>query len=77
MTAKSLKVAALPPVGLSGAAYLYGYARAWARRAERIEDPAFARFVRRDLRGRVLDRLRSLLDLRRRGLLHGTGQAPS
>ncbi len=77
VTLKSFKVAALPPVGLSGAAYLYGYARAWARRAPRIEDPAFARFVRRDLRERVLDRGRSLLNLRRRGLVHGTGQAPS
>lgn len=51
---KAVKVARLAPVGLSGAAYLYGYGRAWARRAPRVEDEAFARFVRRELRARML-----------------------
>ena len=44
VTFKAFKVAALPPVGLSGLAYLYGYARAWVRSAPRVEDPEFARY---------------------------------
>jgi glycosyltransferase involved in cell wall biosynthesis len=54
VTLKSAKVAALRPRGISGLAYLYGYARAWARSAPRVEDPEFRRFVRRELRGRLL-----------------------
>ncbi len=60
VTLKAVKVARLPPVGLSGAAYLYGYGRAWARRAPRVEDEAFARFVRRELRARLLGRRRAV-----------------
>jgi biofilm PGA synthesis N-glycosyltransferase PgaC len=67
---KAFKVAALPPVGLSGLAYLYGYARAWLRSAPRIEDPEFARFVRRDLRCRLLARLSTFR-------IDGTRQASS
>jgi glycosyltransferase involved in cell wall biosynthesis len=54
VTLKSLKVASMRPRGISGIAYLYGYARAWVRSAERVEDPEFRRFVRRELRGRLL-----------------------
>jgi poly-beta-1,6-N-acetyl-D-glucosamine synthase len=60
VTFKAFKVAALPPVGLSGLAYLYGYARAWWRSAPRVEDPEFRRFVRRDLRARLIGRLSNL-----------------
>lgn len=77
VTCKAVKVAALPPRGLSGLAYLYGYARAWVRSAPRVEDPEFRRFVRRDLRGRVLARARRVVPIRHRSLVHGTGQAPS
>jgi glycosyltransferase involved in cell wall biosynthesis len=51
---KSLKVASLPPRGISGLAYLYGYFRALARSAPRIEDEAFRGFARRELRARLL-----------------------
>jgi glycosyltransferase involved in cell wall biosynthesis len=54
VTLKSAKVARMPPRGLSGVAFLYGYVRAWARSAPRIEDPQFARFVQRELRGRLV-----------------------
>ena len=53
---KSLKVARLPPVGISGGAFLYGYARAWARSAPRVEDDEFRRFVRAELRARLVPR---------------------
>ena len=42
-----------PPRGLSGVAYLYGYARAAVRRTERVDDPAYRRFARRELRSRM------------------------
>jgi hypothetical protein len=51
---RSLKVARRRPLGLSGAAFLYGYARAGARRVEQVPDPAYRRFTRRELRGRML-----------------------
>ena len=54
VTLKAAKVARMAPFGVSGAAYLYGYARAWVRSAPRVEDPEFRRFVRRELRGRML-----------------------
>jgi hypothetical protein len=38
---------------VSGLAFFYGYARAAALRTERVPDPAFRRFVRRELRQRV------------------------
>jgi hypothetical protein len=37
------------PYGLSGLAYLYGYLRAAARRAPRVEDEEFRAFVRREV----------------------------
>ena len=58
---RSVKVAASRPEGLSGAAFLYGYLRAAARRRERVADPQYRRFVRRELRARLagLARLRT------------------
>ena len=52
--ARSVKVASFPPVGLSGAAFVWGYARAAMTRAPRVEDNEFKRFVRGELRSRVL-----------------------
>jgi hypothetical protein len=51
---RALKMARRRPVGLSGAAFLLGYARAAVRRVERVPDPAYRRFTRRELRGRML-----------------------
>jgi poly-beta-1,6-N-acetyl-D-glucosamine synthase len=50
---RSLKVARVPPRGLSGAAFLYGYARAAALRKPRVDDREFRRFARRELRMRI------------------------
>ncbi|HTR73909.1 MAG TPA: glycosyltransferase [Solirubrobacterales bacterium] len=55
---RSLKIATARPEGISGAAFLYGYLRAAARRTPRVEDPEFRRAVRRETRGRVLAKLR-------------------
>lgn len=57
VTARSLKIAASAPRGLSGLAFLYGYARAALRRAPRVEDEEFKRAVRRELRDRIRARL--------------------
>jgi hypothetical protein len=54
VTLRSVKVAGSWPVGLSGVAFLYGYLRSAARREPRVDDPAFRRLVRRELRGRLL-----------------------
>lgn len=50
---RSFKVALSRPAGVSGAAFLWGYASAAVSRAPRVEDPAFARFVRAELSGRA------------------------
>lgn len=50
---RSLKVAKVPPVGLSGIAFIYGYCRAAVRRVPQVEDDEFRRFVRRELRARM------------------------
>ncbi len=42
------------PYGLSGASFLSGYAVARARRRPKLEDEDFRRFVRRELRGRLV-----------------------
>ena len=55
---RSLKVAMLPPRGLSGVAFLTGYARAGWRRVPRADDPEYRRFVRAELRGRLRGTLR-------------------
>ena len=56
---RSFKVARVPPWGLSGLAFLFGYLRAAARRVPRVEDRDFRRFVRGELRARMLRPLRS------------------
>ena len=50
---RSVKEAAYKPVGLTGVAFLYGYLRSAARREPRVDDEAFRRFVRRELRERL------------------------
>jgi biofilm PGA synthesis N-glycosyltransferase PgaC len=50
---RSLKLACWRPYGLSGLAFFYGYARAFARREDRVEDERFRRFVAAELRQRV------------------------
>ncbi len=66
---RSFKVARTPPRGLSGVAFLYGYLRSAVRRTPRVDDPAFRLFVRRELRGRMLDALR-----RRGGASHASAR---
>jgi poly-beta-1,6-N-acetyl-D-glucosamine synthase len=51
--ARSFKVALQRPVGISGAAFLYGYLRAFLRSDPKVEDEGFKRFVRRELRSRI------------------------
>jgi poly-beta-1,6-N-acetyl-D-glucosamine synthase len=51
---RSFKEATSRPRGLSGLAFFYGYLSSAIRRAPRVEDPAFRRFVRRELRARML-----------------------
>jgi hypothetical protein len=53
VTLRAVRLAATPPRGLSGAAYLYGYVRAAARRTERVPDADYRRFTRRELRRRM------------------------
>jgi len=50
---RSLKIARSRPVGLSGVAFFYGFVRSAARRVERVPDPEFRRFARRELRRRM------------------------
>ncbi|MGA7704178.1 MAG: glycosyltransferase family A protein [Solirubrobacteraceae bacterium] len=57
---RSLKVARNNPVGLSGVAFVYGYARAWATRVERVPDREYRRFVRREINGRMWGALSGL-----------------
>jgi glycosyltransferase involved in cell wall biosynthesis len=54
VTLRSVKVARRAPLGLSGAAFLFGYLRAAARRVERVPDAEYRRFTRRELRRRML-----------------------
>jgi len=57
VTLRAFKVARARPRGLSGLAFLYGYLRSAVLRVPRVEDPAFRRFVRRELRERMRDAL--------------------
>jgi poly-beta-1,6-N-acetyl-D-glucosamine synthase len=50
---RALKVGRARPVGIGGAAFLYGYLHAAVSRTARFDDPALRRFVRRELRARV------------------------
>ena len=51
---RSVKVAGSKPIGLSGMAFLWGYAQAALTSSPKVEDEEFRRFVRRELRGRLL-----------------------
>ena len=53
VTLRAFKVARARPRGLSGLAFLYGYLRSAVLRVQRVDDPAFRRFVRRELRERL------------------------
>jgi biofilm PGA synthesis N-glycosyltransferase PgaC len=50
---RSVKIARDRPVGISGIAFFYGYVRSAVRRVERVPDPEFRRFARRELRARM------------------------
>jgi biofilm PGA synthesis N-glycosyltransferase PgaC len=60
VTLRSLKEARRWPLGISGVAFLYGYLRAALRSQPRVDDDEFRRFVRRELRGRMLRPLQTL-----------------
>jgi biofilm PGA synthesis N-glycosyltransferase PgaC len=51
--ARAFKVARLQPRGASGAAYLYGYARAAARRVPQVDVDGYREFVRTEQRRRM------------------------
>ncbi len=51
---RAIKVGTRRPAVLSGLAFFYGFARAAARRVERVPDPDYRRFTRRELRRRML-----------------------
>lgn len=54
---RSLKVATQTPYGLSGAAFVYGYARAALTSVPRVDDSTLRAHVRRELRERVVGAL--------------------
>ncbi len=56
VTLRSLRVGRRRPRVLSGVAFLYGFASAALRRIERVPDPEYRRFARRELRQRMLGR---------------------
>jgi poly-beta-1,6-N-acetyl-D-glucosamine synthase len=51
---RAVKVGTRRPAVLSGLAFAYGFARAAVRRVERVPDPDYRRFTRRELRRRML-----------------------
>jgi poly-beta-1,6-N-acetyl-D-glucosamine synthase len=53
VAARAVKVARNRPPGLSGGAFLFGYASAALRRVERVADEEYRRFTRRELRARI------------------------
>jgi biofilm PGA synthesis N-glycosyltransferase PgaC len=55
---KSLKYGRMRPVGISAAAFMYGYLQALWYSAPKVEDAEYRRFVRRDERRRLLGALR-------------------
>ena len=57
VTLRAFKVARTRPRGLSGVAFFYGYVRSAITRTRRVDDPAFRRFVRAELRGRARDEM--------------------
>jgi hypothetical protein len=59
VTLRSLKVGLQrKPRAISGFAFLYGYLRAAFTRVPRVDDAEFRRYVRGELRGRVLSKLK-------------------
>lgn len=54
MLVRSLKVATAGPVIASGFAFIYGYVHAAIRRTPRVDDREFRRFMRRELRARLV-----------------------
>jgi biofilm PGA synthesis N-glycosyltransferase PgaC len=54
---RAVKIALKPPVILSGAVFLGGYLWAGLTRTPRVEDREFRRFIRRELRTRMLGAL--------------------
>lgn len=52
--ARALRVACRRPAVLSGLVFAFGYARAAARRVERVPDPEYRCFARRELRVRLV-----------------------
>jgi len=50
---RALKLTRVPPYGLSGAAFFYGYVRCALRGTPRVDDPEFRSFMQRDLRRRM------------------------
>ena len=61
---RSVKIARVKPVGLSGGAFLYGYVRAAFGGVPQVDDREFRTFVRRELRARMLRPLRHPSSLR-------------
>jgi glycosyltransferase involved in cell wall biosynthesis len=59
VTLRAGKLARSRPRGLSGAAFLFGYASAAGRRVERVPDPEFRRFARQELRDRAWHAVRT------------------
>jgi len=57
VTLRALKVGRRRPVGISGVAFLYGYARSAVRRVERVPDAEYRSFARKELRQRMLSAL--------------------
>jgi glycosyltransferase involved in cell wall biosynthesis len=51
---RAFRVGRRRPRALSGLAFVYGFVRAAARRVERVPDPEYRRFARRELRRRML-----------------------
>jgi glycosyltransferase involved in cell wall biosynthesis len=51
---RAVKVGRRRPRVVSGCAFLYGYARAAARKVERVPDPEYRRFTHKELRRRML-----------------------
>jgi biofilm PGA synthesis N-glycosyltransferase PgaC len=51
---RTLRVGMRRPAVVSGIAFIYGYGRAAARRVERVPDPEYRRFTRREMRRRMV-----------------------
>ena len=56
---RALRVGRRRPPVVSGLALIFGYLRAAVQRVERVPDPEYRRFARRELRGRIRQALRS------------------